>query len=243
MIWIRSFLFNVAFYGWLGFVLLFYLWWFLPFERMHLQRAVGWWARTQFPLLRFFAGIDCRVLGRENIPKGGALFVSKHQSAWDTFIFYALLRDVNYVLKQELTKIPVWGTYARKCEAISIDRNAGAKALKGLVRDCVDRISKGRQVILFPEGTRTHPGQKLPYQPGVAAVYRALPAGTPVIPVALNSGDHWGRKSFLKYPGTITIEFLPPIPTGLDRQSFMHRIETEIETAVARLAETPSGES
>lgn len=239
MIAVRSFLFNAAFFGWLTFLLLTYLWWYLPFERMHLQRAVGWWARTQFPLLRFFVGIDCRVLGREHIPTGGALVVSKHQSAWDTFIFYALLTDVNYVLKKELMKIPVWGSYARKCEAIAIDREAGAKALKGLVRDCVDRIAKGRQVILFPEGTRTSPGERIPYQPGVAAVYNALPEGTMIVPVALNSGRHWGRRDFIKTPGTITIEFLEPIPTGMDRKAFMALLEDRIETASARLLETP----
>ncbi len=236
---VRSLLFNFAFFGWLTFLLLFHLWWYMPFERMHLQRAVGRWARSVFPILRYTVGIDCRVLGREHMPKGGALVVSKHQSAWDTFIFYALLEDVQYVLKKELVKIPVWGMYARKCEAIAIDRAAGAKALKKLVADCKDRISKGRQVIIFPEGTRTPPGERHPYQPGVAAVYKALPADTQIVPVALNSGVFWGRRSFLKKPGTITIQFLPPVPTGLDRETFMRTIEDTIETASAELIRNP----
>ncbi len=129
--------------------------------------------------------------------------------------------------------MPVWGWHARKCGAISVDREGGAGALKQMVRDVEDRLSKDRQVIIFPEGTRAEPGTRHPYQPGIAAVYARTTA--PVVPVALNSGLFWGRRSFNKKPGVITIEFLEPMPQGLDRREFMAELENRIETATEAL--------
>ncbi len=230
---VGSGLYNAVFIGWTAIAVTMMIV-LLPFPRMGMQWAVKLWAKTQHWALKVLVGLDFEVRGRENIPAGAAIFASKHQSAWDTIVFYLLFADPAYVLKKELVRIPVWGWMARKCEAISVDREGGATALKALVKDARARLKQGRQVIIFPEGTRTRPGSKLPYQPGVAALYNQCQA--PMVPVALNSGLFWGRRSYRKLAGRIVIEFLAPIPPGLRRREFMERLEAVIEGAADRLA-------
>jgi 1-acyl-sn-glycerol-3-phosphate acyltransferase len=207
----------------------------LPFPRMAMQWAVRNWSWVQHWALKVLVGLDFEVRGRENIAGGAAIYASKHQSAWDTYAYYLLFPDPAYIMKVELMRIPVWGWMAKKCEAISVDRAGGAGALKTLVRDVKNRLAAGRQVIIFPEGTRTEPGRSLPYQPGIAALYSQCDA--PVVPVALNSGLFWGRRNFRKQPGSIIIEFLPAIPAGLRRREFMQTLESRIEEAADRLAD------
>lgn len=232
MFFFRSVLFNVFFMVLhaalvVGMVAL------LPFPRRWMQATVRLWTDVLRVGLKLIVGLDLEVRGRDNLPQGACVIASKHQSALDTFVFYLLLNDPNYVMKKELMRIPVWGWHARKCGAISIDRDGGAGALKQMLRDTEDRMAQARQVILFPEGTRTAPGTRHPYNPGIAAVYTRIKA--PVVPVALNSGLFWGRRSFNKKPGVITIEFLPPMPPGLDRAQFMSELENRIETATDKL--------
>jgi 1-acyl-sn-glycerol-3-phosphate acyltransferase len=233
MIFFRSVLFNIFMFLYhlalvAGLLVL------LPFPRPWAQTAVRLWAMGLRFSMNLIVGLDLEVRGLENLPPGGAIIASKHQSAWDTFMFYLLLDDPNYIMKKELMDIPVWGWCAKKCGAISVDRSGGAGALKQLIRDTEDRLNRGRQVILFPEGTRTEPGARQPYNPGVAAIY-AHGLG-PVVPVALNSGLFWGRRSFMKRPGVITVEFLAPIPEGLERRRFMEELENRIEGASDNLA-------
>ncbi len=232
MIAIRSLLFNVFFISWTALILL-SLCVILPFPRAAQQWVVRLWGKGNRLGLKALVGIGWEVRGRRNIPEGPAIFASKHQSAWDTSIFHGVLSDPVYVLKKELTSIPFWGWAARKCEAIVVDRAGGGGALKELVRQTRASTEKGRQVVIFPEGTRTAPGQRHPYFPGIAAMY-AL-AKVPVVPVAVNSGLFWGRRSFVKRPGVITVEFLPPIAAGLGRRAFMAELEERIETASERL--------
>lgn len=232
MFFFRSVLFNVFFMVLhaalvVGMVAL------LPFPRRWMQATVRLWTNVLRVGLKLIVGLDLEVRGRDNLPQGACVIASKHQSALDTFVFYLLLNDPNYVMKKELMRIPVWGWHARKCGAISIDRDGGAGALKQMLRDTEDRMAQARQVILFPEGTRTAPGTRHPYNPGIAAVYTRIKA--PVVPVALNSGLFWGRRSFNKKPGVITVEFLPPMPPGLDRAQFMSELENRIETATDKL--------
>jgi 1-acyl-sn-glycerol-3-phosphate acyltransferase len=229
---VRSLLFNLYFFLWTALILL-SAWVLLPFPRTAQQWVVTMWGKGKRLGLKVFVGIGWQVRGRENIPDGPAIIASKHQSAWDTSIFHGVLSDPVYVLKKELTSIPFWGWSARKCEALVVDRAGGASALKELVRGTRASIEKGRQVIIFPEGTRTVPGQRNPYFPGIAAMYAQAKA--PVVPVAVNSGLFWGRRSFVKNSGVITIEFLPPIPPGLDRRAFMAELEERIEAASERL--------
>jgi 1-acyl-sn-glycerol-3-phosphate acyltransferase len=136
-------------------------------------------------------------------------------------------------MKKELMLIPVYGWLARKQRMIPIDRKAGASALRGLLRAAEAAKGEGRQIVIFPQGTRVAPGADAPYQPGVAALYARL--GCPVVPVALNSGCFWPRRSFVKYPGRIVIELLEPIPPGLAKGAFLAELERRIETATARL--------
>ena len=204
------------------------------FPQTFMQRALKIWTSILLWQLRVVVGLKHRVVGLENIPDGPAIFAGKHQSAWDTGIFHQYLEDPVFVLKQELVMIPFYGWVISRAGAIPINRKGGAKALKGMITDVGKALSLGRRVVIFPEGTRTAPGESKPYNPGVAAIYKG--AGVPVVPVALNSGLFWQRRSFLKRPGIITIEFLQPIAPGLDRKEFMNELRSKIEEACSRLA-------
>ncbi|MFC7553860.1 lysophospholipid acyltransferase family protein [Pseudoroseomonas wenyumeiae] len=178
-------------------------------------------------LLRVVCGIHVRVTGREHLPTGPAVLAAKHQSAFDTIVWLALLPDPVYVLKQELLRIPVWGTLARKYGAVAVDRAGGATALKRMVREAGAAAAEGSQIIIFPEGTRTSPGQRVPYLPGVVALGAAV--GRPIIPAATDSGVFWGRRSFAKYPGTLTVAVLPPLPEGLPRAKLLAQMQEAID--------------
>ncbi len=183
--------------------------------------------------MRWILGLRVQVLGAEHIPPGAVIIASKHQSAFDTIFWLGQLPATCYVLKRELLRIPIWGWHARRAQMIAVDRQDGARALRGLVREAQARAAEGRQLVIYPEGTRAAPGARLPYQPGVAAL--AASTQLPVIPVATNSGLFWGRRSFLKRPGVITVSILPPLPAGLGRAEFMAQLERAIEEETARL--------
>jgi 1-acyl-sn-glycerol-3-phosphate acyltransferase len=232
MIWLRSALFNILFFGWTALVLA------LSMPLALVPRpAIMWSARRlasgTVDLLKVIVGLRYEVRGDLGLLQRPVIVASKHQSAWDTFIFYLLARDPAYVMKKELTAIPIYGWLARKQRMIPIDRSAGAKALRSLLRDAGAALADRRQIVIFPQGTRVAPGIKAPYQAGVAALYARL--NRPGVPVALNSGCFWPRRSFLKYPGKIVLEILPPIAPGLAKPVFMATLEERIETAAARL--------
>lgn len=208
--------------------------------------ALHVWAGAVLALLRGVVGLRVRVTGREHLPAAGAMLVAaKHQSAFDTIVWLTLLPDAAYVLKRELLRIPLYGWFAAHAGMIAVDRAAGGAAMRGLIRDAAAALAEGRQVVIFPEGTRTAPGEAGPYQPGIAALYAR--AGLPVIPVATDSGRFWGRRAFVKRPGIITVAIQPPIPPGLDRTAFLDALRGRIEPAsLALLDATPvdkSGES
>ncbi len=229
---IRSTLFNALFFGItaIGVVVGLVL---LPFPRRVIRRYVQGWAKLILWLLRLICGIRLRVTGREYLPTGPAVIAAKHQSAYDTIVWLALLPDPVYVLKQELLRIPVWGTLARKYGAVAVDRTGGASALKRMVKEASAAAAEGSQIIIFPEGTRTSPGQRVPYQPGVVALGAAV--GQPIIPAATDSGMFWGRRAFAKRPGTLTVAVLPPLPQGLPRAQLLARMEEVIEAETERL--------
>ena len=232
MIVLRSLLFNILFFAYTAWTAL----WLTPrlmVSDADIKPQVKRWAGGVLWLLDHVVGITYELRGVEHIPEGGVLLAAKHQSAWDTMMFHLFVPHSVYVTKQEVISIPLYGAVAKSIGSISIDRQGGGKALKGLIRDCRAAIDSGHQVIIFPEGTRTAPGASLPYQPGVAAVYKQIDA--PVVPVALNSGLFWGRRSFLKQPGRIIVEFLPAIEPGLDRKLFLSQLEQRIEAATAAL--------
>jgi 1-acyl-sn-glycerol-3-phosphate acyltransferase len=232
MLALRSFAFNAMFYvNLIAFLVLGAEFYLTP--RKWSIRALQTWARASQWWLKVLAGITVEVRGLENIPSGPVLIAGKHQSLFETFALLPLVDDPAMVLKRELTWIPVFGWFALKFRMIAVDRGAGAQALKSLIRQGQAAIAMGRQVIIFPEGTRRAPGADPDYKIGAGALYLKL--GVPCVPFALNSGLYWPRRSFARFPGTIIIEFLPPIEVGLERKAFTRRLEATVETATARL--------
>ena len=229
---IRSLLFNVLFYlNLIFFLVLGSPFFFTP--RIWSIRAMQIWARSSLWLLRVVAGIGMELRGREHIPHGPALIAGKHQSFWETFAILPWLDDPAMVLKKELVYIPWFGWFARKFRMIAVERSAGSAALRNLVRQAEACIAAGRQVVIMPEGTRRAPDDPPAYKPGAAALYATL--GVPCVPFALNSGLFWPRRKFLRHPGTIVLEFLPPIPPGLPRKAFQAALEGAIEPATQAL--------
>jgi 1-acyl-sn-glycerol-3-phosphate acyltransferase len=228
---VRSALFNLTFYLWTMLISI------VALPLLVSQRGTIWisslWAVVSLLLLRLIVGLSYEVRGLNNLPKGSAIVALKHQSAWDTIALWVLLENPAIVLKRSLARIPVFGWYMRWGKAIIIDREAGAKALRPMVAAARSAVAEGRPIAIFPEGTRTPIGARGSYQPGVAALYKQL--GLPLVPVALNSGLFWGRRSFLKRHGHILVEFLPAIEPGLDRRHVMAELERRIEQATAML--------
>lgn len=229
---LRSLLFNVLFYAWTGLMCFILAWTFLlPYE--FLLIFVRIWLRTVTWLERHVAGIAYKVIGLENVPPGTCIIAAKHQSEWETFKLHMLFPDPAIVLKKELLEIPLWGRYLARSGMIPIDRKSGVKALAAMMKAAHKAAEQGRKIIIFPQGTRIPPGAKAPYKSGVVALYQEL--NLPVVPMALNSGLCWPKNSFRKNPGAITIQFLPPIPPGLERDAFMARLKDELETASDQL--------
>jgi 1-acyl-sn-glycerol-3-phosphate acyltransferase len=191
------------------------------------------WGHTSNWLLRVVAGTKVELRGVEKIPPGALLVAAKHQSVWETFTLLTLFDDPAYVFKQELQWIPVFGWYAWKSRMIPVDRGARGGALAGMIVRAREELARARQIIIFPEGTRTAPGAPPAYRQGIVQLYAEC--GVPCVPVALNSGLYWPRRKFLRYPGTIVLEVLDPIPPGLPREAFAARLEREIEAATDRL--------
>lgn len=230
---LRSLLFNAFFFAWTAVLFIICLP-LLAFPRRVLLRAGDLWIGGVLGALRVICGLGYEVRGLENLPDGPAIVASKHQSAFDTVVFTRFLPDAAYVLKKELLAVPCFGWYLRRCKMIPVDRGGGSRALKDMIAAARQAAAERRWILIFPEGTRTRPGDSRPYHPGVAALYGAL--DLPVVPVALNSGLYWPRRSFVKRPGRIVVEVLPPIPPGLDRKDVMARLREAIEEASGRLS-------
>lgn len=231
---LRSFAYQMTFY----LVTTLYLLAFLPLLPV-LSRAALWrtgvraWVATNNALLRILCGTRVEITGRENIPPGPLLIAAKHQSAWETFALLPLFADPAFILKQELTRIPVLSAFLAKLRMIPVDRSAGISALKAMTRAARAEVATGRQILIFPEGTRRAPGAPPDYKLGVANLYTVL--DVPCLPIALNSGLFWPRRAITKRAGTIRVDILPPIPAGLGRADFMARLQNDIETASDRL--------
>src|SRR5712691_2714681 len=232
MSWLRALAFNIAFFavtGLLGVA-------GLPMLLAPRRRVMGFgrfWARCVLALLKAIVGLEGEIRGLEHLPRGPCIIAMKHQSAWDTLILPVVLGDPAVVLKRELFLVPFYGWYAARAGSIAIDRRGGAGALRRMVTAARREAAAGRPVVIFPEGTRTAPGRRLAYQPGVAALYQALQL--PVVPAAVNSGLYWGRRSFVKRPGRIILAFLEPIAPGLPRAQLMAELESRIEAATSAL--------
>ena len=232
MLVFRSLLFNLVFY--INLVLFLVLgFWFLFTPRSWSMAALKTWATVSLWWMKLITGTTMEVRGRQFIPEAGGLQAGKHRSAWDIFALLPLLSDPALVLKRELTLIPVFGWFCLKFRMISVDRSAGPSALKKMIADAKTAVATNRQVLIFPEGTRMAPDSPPDYKPGATALYMHL--GVPCTPFALNSGLYWPRRQFIRRPGTIIVEFLPPIEAGLARKIFSSRLQDAIEEATDRL--------
>ncbi|MEQ9346963.1 MAG: 1-acyl-sn-glycerol-3-phosphate acyltransferase [Thalassospira sp.] len=230
---LRALLFNVLFFG--GTALLCISMIPLMVCGRKASQFVGHaWCRLTQAALNLSVGMHKRITGLENLPDGPCILVAKHQSAWETLTFHTVVPDPAYILKKELTRIPLVGQFLLLSGQIAVDRSAGGSALKDMIKGASQALKENRQVIIFPEGTRTPPGSSRPYHPGVYALYKAFP-DTKVIPVAVNSGMFWGKDSFMKYGGRVTMELMKPIEPGLDRKTFMSEIKTRIDTRTREL--------
>lgn len=205
----------------------------LAMPRPAVRRIGKWWCRTVEVLLARIVGITHEIRGRAQLPSSPAIYAFKHQSAWETLLMPTLLEDPAVVLKRTLTLVPFFGWYLHRHDMIPIDRSGRARALRRMLAATRRAAAAGRPIVIFPEGTRTSPGQRRPYHRGIAALYRAL--GIPVVPVALNSGLFWGRRSFFLRPGRITVSFLPAIQPGLESSEFLRLLEERIESQSAAL--------
>ena len=183
--------------------------------------------------LRWICGVKTEIRGMENLPEGPCLVASKHQSMYDILMPFLFLKDPAFVMKRELMYYPIFGWYAWKAAMIPIDRGGYTKTLKQMMRRAKQEVARGRQFLIFPEGTRRLPGAPPAYKSGVFAMYREIEA--PCAPVALNTGLSWPRKGITRIPGTIVFEILPPIEPGLPRAAFMEKLENMIEPASERL--------
>jgi len=237
MTWLRSALFNVFF-----FVSTFMLTvpasiigMFSPDSVMAWARA---WAKLQIWGARVICGIKLNVTGWENMPSPPVVIASRHESTFDILVWIALLPAACFVVKRELGQIPLFGTCIRATKMILVDREAGASAIRALLRGGDTALRDGRHIIIFPEGTRTEPGQHPPLQPGVAAL--AARTHLPVVPVMTNSGSFWGRRAFRKQPGTIQIRIQPALTAAQGRDTLLNALSAAFDPNL--LAGAPSGE-
>ena len=199
--------------------------WAMAGLRAHAISSL-WWQRL-------IVGTRLEVRGRGNLPAGPCLVASKHQSAWDTFALIPLFRDPAIVMKAELGLIPIYGWFSYKFQHILVRRQRGSSALRRMLRDAKARAVQRREIVIFPEGTRRAPGAPADDKGGIAALYDGL--DLPCVPIALNSGLFWPRRSLARYSGTIVVEIMAPIPPGLKRADFMKQLESSIESASQRL--------
>lgn len=231
---IRSALFNVAVYlNFLCQAVLFSPVLLLP-ERM-VWPVARFWVRSTLWLHRVIVGIDDDIRGRGNIPEGGVIVAAKHQSSWETLRLVELLPLPSFILKRQLLWVPLFGWYLARTGMIPVDRGKRSAALERLTARARRAVAEGRQIIIFPEGTRRPPLAPPEYRYGVTRLYREL--GVPCLPVALNSGLYWPRRALAHRPGTILLSCLPAIPPGRAPDRFAEELKSALEAETATLME------
>jgi 1-acyl-sn-glycerol-3-phosphate acyltransferase len=200
--------------------------------------AAKYWSGGIVLLLKYICGVTLKLEGTENLPlksndnNGGCMLASKHQSALETLVMFWFLPRTCYIMKKELMYIPLFGWFNYFVGDVPIDRSGGSSAMKKIIKKSRERVSQGRRVFLFPEGTRTNPGEEIDYKSSIYALYKD---GLPIIPVALNTGTVWPARSLMKYKGEAIVKFLPQIESGLDKKTFMHNLKTQIESESKKL--------
>ncbi|MDD9911296.1 MAG: lysophospholipid acyltransferase family protein [Ahrensia sp.] len=229
MLYLRSFAFNLAWYLNLIVQMVVQSPYYFAASKPGYLGVVRRWAWSCHWLQRALAGTKIEISGLENVPEGGCIIASKHQSIWEFYALFAELDDPAFVLKDDLLKIPLFGWYVAKADQIPIRRGDKGKALRHMLKRAGEALADGRQILIFPEGTRKAPGAEPDYRYGVTRMYVELDC--PVVPVALDSGLFWPRRQFLRYPGILRAQFLKPIKPGLDAEAFSARLQKSIEDA------------
>ncbi|KAG1651753.1 Cell division ATP-binding protein FtsE [Nymphon striatum] len=196
-------------------------------------RIVRFWARSNLWFMKVICGTHHSVTGFENLPEGGYILAPKHQSAWDTFAFLPWWPDPTYILKRELMWIPLFGWYVARMNMIPIDRGSRETAVKSINKGAKKSIEDGRQIVIYPEGTRRPAGAEPAYKSGIYHIYSST--NVQVVPIAHVAGVFWPRRKFLRYPGHLKTEILKPIPPGLSKAEFMERLVGQTEEACDRL--------
>lgn len=202
----------------------------LPFALMGrdvFMKVIRAWVRCTLWLLRLTAGVRVEFRNTSAVPRGPLLVAAKHQSALETLALLLVFERPVFILKRSLTRIPLFGWYITRMGHIGVDRAAGASALRAMMHEAKAAVEAGSQIIIFPEGTRTAPGAAPDYKPGVVQMYRQL--GAPCLPVALNTGLFWPRRSLAFNPGVAVIEVLPLLPADLDRRAVIPALIAAIE--------------
>jgi len=203
-------------------------------------RVISYWSRIALWLLRVLCGIRYEVRGREHISATPAIILSKHQSAWETLAFQQIFPPQVWVMKRSLLLIPFLGWGLAMLRPIAINREAGRAALKQVTDQGRDRLQRGFWIVIFPEGTRVLPGKTGRY--GIGGAWLATHTNTPVIPVAHNAGEFWGRNALRKLPGTITVSIGAPIdPTGMKPGELNEKVQAWIETEMANIQASGAG--
>ena len=230
---VRSLLFNLLFYS-LSFILLTVCLPMAWLPRSWQRQVPPVWLWIGYTLEKYVLGLDYQVIGAENLPPAPYLVAMKHQSAWETMKLYRLFGNPAIVLKKELMEAPILGTYGRAMDMVPVDRTRGREATKYMVQAARQILIDKRPLVIFPQGTRVGPLAKKPYKQGIMRLYEDL--HIPLVPIALNSGVFWGRNSFWKRPGLITVKIFPPFAPGLPANQVAKQMEELIETESDRLA-------
>lgn len=239
MIAFRSFVFNLIFYVNLIVQMIVFTPAYFLMPRKKAWFVPKFWAKSNLWLHERIVGARIDISGLENLPEGAYILAPKHQSFFDAYAFLPDIPDALYILKRELMWIPLFGWYIRKMRMIPVNRGSRSVALRQAVKMAHERMAEGRQLIIYPEGTRRAPGAEPAYKYGIVEIYHQLQV--PVVPVAHVAGLYWPRRKFMRFPGTIRARYLPPIPPGLDKEAFLERLIAETEAACDALLVEAAG--
>ena len=193
--------------------------------------AMKLYCRITLWLLRVICGLDYELRG--SVPTGNVIVASKHQSFMDILIHFRHLDRARFIMKKELRWAPILGLYAMRIGSTAVARGKRGAAVKDMVRDVEKQNAVPGQLVIYPQGTRTLPGQQLRYKVGTGVLYQRM--GEICVPAATNVGVFWGRRKWLRRPGIAVVEYLEPIPTGRELEPFMELLEDRIEAASDKL--------
>ena len=235
----RSLLFNIAYWVLSIFYALAAALAALTPGRWAVSKVIRRYTRRMVGAMRLFAGIKLEVRGKARLPQGAFIIAAKHQSWGDGFCVYSQVDDLAFVTGDHLERFPLLGVVLRKLGAIVVNSCGGPEARQALTQSAAQAKAEGRKILIYPEGHLAKVGERFRYRAGVFHLYKDF--DMPVTPVATNLGLFWPQEAWAKRPGTAVVEFLDPIPTGLDKEIFMARLETAIEARTAELIAEATG--